>query len=201
MGLIVKEYTKRDGRGRRSKILLVRGFDSPGIFDIPYNAALHRHFILHELRFCTGRPPAYLNRGRNKKKSERLGRYERHLPSMWKAAILRDAPLLKGFFEEEPAWRDKMLRWCRVIGKIRSCTNLGGKRVRREPGAFEAESAAWTARTRPARLGSRGPLSTSTHTLSSGGDFENGLNARCASTARTCAILRAPAAGWLSNVR
>jgi hypothetical protein len=31
---------------------------------------------------------------------------------MWKAAILRDAPLLKGFFEEEPAWREKMLRWC-----------------------------------------------------------------------------------------
>jgi len=31
---------------------------------------------------------------------------------MWKAAILRNAPLLKGFFEEEPAWREKMLRWC-----------------------------------------------------------------------------------------
>jgi hypothetical protein len=112
MGLTVKEYTKRDGRGRSRKILLVRGFDSPDIFDIPYNAALHRHFILHELRLRTGRPPAYLNRGRNKKKSERLGKYQRHVPSTWKAAILRDAPLLKGFFEEEPAWRDKMLRWC-----------------------------------------------------------------------------------------
>ena len=105
MGLIVKECTKRDGRGRKRKLLLIRGFDSPGIFDIPYNATLDRHFILHELRLCTGQPPAYLNRGRNKKKSERLGRYERHVPSMWKAAILRDAPLLKGFLEEEPAWR------------------------------------------------------------------------------------------------
>ena len=89
----------------------------------------------------------------------------------------------------------------RITGKVRSSTNLDGKRVRREQGAFGAESAAWTARTRPARLGSRGPLSTSTHALSSGGDFENGLNARCASTAGTCAILAAPAAGWLSNVR
>jgi len=30
----------------------------------------------------------------------------------WKQAILRDAPLLKGFFVEEPKWREKMLRWC-----------------------------------------------------------------------------------------
>jgi hypothetical protein len=112
MGLTVKEYTKRDGRGRSGKIQVVTGFDSPAIFDIPYNAALHRHFILHELRLRIGRPPAYLNRGRNKKKSERLGKYQRHVRSMWKEAILRDAPLLKGFFEEEPAWRDKMLSWC-----------------------------------------------------------------------------------------
>ena len=108
MGLTIKEYTKKDGRGRSRKIQVVAGFDYPGIFDVPYVAALHRHFILRELRSRTGRPPAY----RNKKKSERLGKYQRHVPSMWKAAILRDAPLLKGFFEEEPAWREKMLRWC-----------------------------------------------------------------------------------------
>jgi hypothetical protein len=34
------------------------------------------------------------------------------VPLLWKAAILREAPLLKGFFAEEPAWREKMLRWC-----------------------------------------------------------------------------------------
>lgn len=110
MGLTIWEYTKRDGRGRSRKIQVIAGFDYPGIFDVPYDAALHRHFILRELRFRIGRPPAHL--GRNKKKSERLGKYQRHVPSMWKVAILRDAPLLKGFFEEEPAWREKMLRWC-----------------------------------------------------------------------------------------
>jgi hypothetical protein len=110
MGLVVKEYTKRDGSGRSGRVQVVAGFDYPGIFDVPYDSALHRHFILRELRFRTGRPPAYL--GKNKKKSERLGKYQRHVPSMWKAAILQDAPLLKGFFEEEPAWREKMLRWC-----------------------------------------------------------------------------------------
>jgi|SRR6266850_2195726 len=110
MGLVIKEYAKRDGRGRSRKVQVVAGFDHPGVFEIPYNAALHRHFILRELRYRTGRPPAFL--GRSKKKSERVGKYERDVPQQWKAAILRDAPLLKGFFEEEPAWREKMLRWC-----------------------------------------------------------------------------------------
>jgi hypothetical protein len=110
MGLVIKEYTKRDGRGRSGKVQVVAGFDHPGIFDIPYSPARHQHFILRELRCRTGRPPAFL--GRNKKKPERLGAYERHVPLLWKAAILREAPLLKGFFAEEPAWREKMLRWC-----------------------------------------------------------------------------------------
>ena len=110
MGLVIKEYAKRDGRGRSRKVQVVAGFDHPEIFEIPYNAALHRHFLLRELRYRTGRPPAFL--GRSKKKSERVGKYERDVPQQWKAAILRDAPLLKGFFEEEPAWREKMLRWC-----------------------------------------------------------------------------------------
>ncbi|HWO39240.1 MAG TPA: hypothetical protein VNO32_61490 [Candidatus Acidoferrum sp.] len=110
MGLVIKEYAKRDGRGRSRKVQVVAGFDHPGIFEIPYNASRHRHFILRELRYRTGRPPAFL--GRSKKKSERVGKYERDVPQRWKAAILRDAPLLKGFFEEEPAWREKMLRWC-----------------------------------------------------------------------------------------
>jgi hypothetical protein len=110
MGLIVREYTKRDGRGRSCKIEVTAGFGTPGIFDIPYDAKLHRQFILGELRYRTGRPPGFL--GRNKKKFNRLGKYERHVPIQWKAAILRDAPLLKGFFDEEPAWRKKMPRWC-----------------------------------------------------------------------------------------
>ena len=37
--------------------------------------------------------------------------------------------------------------------------------------------------------------------LSSGDDFKNGQKTPCLRTARTHAILTAPAAGWFSNVR
>ena len=37
--------------------------------------------------------------------------------------------------------------------------------------------------------------------LSSGDDFKNGQKTPCLRTARTYAILTAPAAGWFSNVR
>ncbi len=37
--------------------------------------------------------------------------------------------------------------------------------------------------------------------LSSGDDFKNGQKTPCLSTARTYAILTAPAAGWFSNGR
>jgi hypothetical protein len=110
MGLLIKEYVKRDGRGKSRKFQEIATFDYPGIFDTPYEPAKHRHFILHELRYRTGPAPAFL--GRNKKKSERLTKFERHVPVQWKEAILRDAPLLKGFFAEEPTWREKMLNWC-----------------------------------------------------------------------------------------
>jgi hypothetical protein len=83
-------------------------FASKGIFDTVYNPMLHKHFILRELRHRTGRP----RWGPHKKKSRRLGKYEREAPLRWRAAILRDAPLLKGFFAEEPKWREKMLLWC-----------------------------------------------------------------------------------------
>jgi hypothetical protein len=110
MGLVIREYVKRDA-GKCRKIQVSISFDSPGIFDTPYKSALHRQFILHELRYQTGPAPAFL--GRHKKKNRRLGKYQRHVPLTWKEAILRDAPLLRGFFfAEEPKWRKKMLRWC-----------------------------------------------------------------------------------------
>jgi len=110
MGLMIREYVKRDARGKSRKIQVSISFDSPGIFDTPYKSALHQQFILHELRYRTGPAPAFL--GMNKKENQRLGKYQRRVPLMWKEAILRDAPLLKGFFAEEPSWREKMLRWC-----------------------------------------------------------------------------------------
>jgi hypothetical protein len=110
MGLLIREYVKRNGRGKSHKVQVYVSFEYPGIFDTPYDQAKHRHFILDELRYRTG--PALAFHGRSKKKSERLSKYERYVPVQWKAAILRDAPLLKGFFAEEPKWREKMLNWC-----------------------------------------------------------------------------------------
>jgi hypothetical protein len=60
MGLLVREYVKQDGRGKSRRIQDLATFDSPGIFDTPYDSAKHRHFILRELRYRTGPPPAFL---------------------------------------------------------------------------------------------------------------------------------------------
>lgn len=79
-----------------------------GIFDVSYERALHKTIIMMQLRRCTGTP----RWGPHKKKSERIGKNERRVAARWKDAILRDAPLLKGFFAEQPEWREKMLRWC-----------------------------------------------------------------------------------------
>jgi hypothetical protein len=131
IGLLIKKYEKRDSRGKTHTVQVRAGFDYPGIFDTPYNSALHRHFILREMRTRTGRQGAGLRR--NKKKHQRLGKFRRDVALNWKAAILRDAPLLKGFFREEPQWREKMLRWCEksldVRSKKENRTSNSGKRI------------------------------------------------------------------------
>jgi len=48
-------------------------------------------------------------------------RYDLRLPRIarpWQDAILRDAPMLKGFFADEPKWRSELLHWCeKVLGR------------------------------------------------------------------------------------
>lgn len=84
-------------------------FEADGIFDTPYDSTLHKRLILWEFRFHSVRP----NWGPHKKKSERYRwRYQREFATRWKEATLRDAPLLMGFFAEEPQWRERILRWC-----------------------------------------------------------------------------------------
>jgi len=83
-------------------------FEADGIFDTPYDPTLHKRSILRALRFHSVRP----NRGPHKKKSQRYRRYQREFATRWREATLRDAPLLVGFFAEEPQWRERMLRWC-----------------------------------------------------------------------------------------
>jgi hypothetical protein len=81
---------------------------SEGVFDTPYSSILHKRIILRELKYHTGIP----RWTRHKKKTRRFGRYEREAAARWREAILRDAPLLKGFLAQEPQWREKIPLWC-----------------------------------------------------------------------------------------
>jgi hypothetical protein len=87
------------------------------ILDTPYDGTLHKHAILHQLRWHIDQTGFRF--GRHKKKSARLKR-DLQAAQLWKAAILRDAPLLHGFFAELPEWRDKMLRWCETTLSLAS---------------------------------------------------------------------------------
>jgi hypothetical protein len=85
-----------------------QSFQSEAIFDKHYNPRLHKRNILRELRYGIGRPWF----GRHKKKSRRFARHQLEAAARWREAILRDAPMLKGFFADEPGWREKALLWC-----------------------------------------------------------------------------------------
>jgi hypothetical protein len=100
---VVREYSKMDARGRSRKVVVHASLTDDQMFEVPYRADTHRHSILSEIRFYTGARAA-----RNKK-------YDQKLALLWKKAILRDAPLLKGFFAEEPSYRPRMLRWCEKV--------------------------------------------------------------------------------------
>ncbi len=102
-------------------------FQAENVFDIPYKPAIHKQSILHELRYRTGRP----HYGPHRKKIHRLISYEREVPMRWREAILRDAPLLKGFFAEEPKWRDKMLLWCEEILAVTAESGTHSAKARR----------------------------------------------------------------------
>lgn len=81
---------------------------SAEIFDTPYIRVLHKRTIMFQLRYRTN-----AKGWRRYAKTSRLMRsHERKEAARWREAILRDAPLLRGFFAEEPQWRDRMLRWC-----------------------------------------------------------------------------------------
>ena len=107
MGLLIKRLNKRTARGKSINGFLVLTFGSPGVFDIAYSSKVHRRFVLDEIGVRTRRP------GRAKTKASTTHEIEE--AKRWRNAILRDAPLLKGFFAEEPEWREKMLSWCRGV--------------------------------------------------------------------------------------
>jgi len=79
-------------------------FEYPKVFDITYRPDVHRRFVIDEIRLRTQR--------RGSRKSGRALAHEMEQACRWREAIRRNAPLLKGFFAEEPEWRDRILSWC-----------------------------------------------------------------------------------------
>jgi hypothetical protein len=103
MGIPLKITTRRTARGKVRRIVSEAVPGPPFLFDISYNRELHHRVVLRHMRMLLRRKGT---------------RYDLRLPRIakpWHDAILRDAPMLKGFFAEEPKWRDKLLRWCEAV--------------------------------------------------------------------------------------
>ena len=113
LGEVVKRKLARREKSRHSEAKNAAGLfpdiHSTGAFDTPYISAAHKRTIILALRY--GYRINSKGWGRHKK-PRLIGTYERKEAARWKEAILRDAPLLKGFFAEEPQWRDRVLGWC-----------------------------------------------------------------------------------------
>jgi hypothetical protein len=113
MGLLIRVVKKRTGRGKSNNLHEILTFDYAGVFDIPYKPDVHRRFVFAEIRFRTRED----RRGQTKSSHTA---YAVKQARRWQEAIRRNAPLLKGFFREEPEWRDKMMMWCeRTLAKHR----------------------------------------------------------------------------------
>ncbi len=112
LGIVMKRKLEKRQELAESRSIAVDS-DGPklyaeGGFDIPYVRASHKRFIIAHLRIWVNAR----HWGSNKKKPAYVQENIAKEAARWKEAILRDAPLLKGFFAEEPQWRERMLRWC-----------------------------------------------------------------------------------------
>ena len=103
MGIPLKITTRRTARGKTRKLVTDAVPGPPFLFDIPYNHELHHRVVLNEIRILV------------KRKGSRYDLRKTRIAKPWHEAILRDAPMLKGFFSDEPKWRDKLLRWCEAV--------------------------------------------------------------------------------------
>lgn len=74
------------------------------LFDENYEPRIHKRELLRFVR-------RYADPTRRVRYKRKRSGYVR-TAFEWKQAILRGAPLLRGFFAEEPRWREKMLAWC-----------------------------------------------------------------------------------------
>jgi len=102
MGIPLKTTIRRTARGKARKIVTELVPGTPLFFKIPYNRDLHHRVVLDSVRMLVKSP----------------GRFGLRIPRIaqaWHDAILRDAPMLKGFFADEPKWRAKAVRWCEKV--------------------------------------------------------------------------------------
>lgn len=104
MSLLVEVIKKRTARGKSANWYRFMGFEDRKVFDMTYRPDVHRRFVIDEIRFRTRR--------RGSRKTGSALAYEVEQARRWREAILRNPPLLKGFFAEEPEWRDRILSWC-----------------------------------------------------------------------------------------
>jgi len=105
MSMLIKIIKKKTARGKSNNRYVFLGLGNAGVFDIPYESDIHRRFVLNEIRFLTCQQVH--TRHRKLTIAFRIKQAK-----LWSEAIAHNAPLLKGFFSDEPEWRDKMLAWC-----------------------------------------------------------------------------------------
>jgi hypothetical protein len=116
MSLLITIVKKKTARGKSNNSYVFLGFGNERIFDISYEAKIHRRFVLNEIRWLTN--PQVHTRDRKRRIAFKIEQAK-----LWSEAIGRNAPLLKGFFVDEPEWRDKLLlcwRSAKVLAKRRS---------------------------------------------------------------------------------
>jgi hypothetical protein len=85
--------------------------DNDKVFDTPYIRAVHKGTLTFQFRYHVDvKWFGHSTKSTKKRRASDLREAIR-----WRKAILRDAPLLKGFFAEQPQWRERMLRWCEKV--------------------------------------------------------------------------------------
>jgi hypothetical protein len=111
MSILIRMIKKKTARGKSNNRYVFFGFGDEGVFDIPYESDIHRPFVLNEIRTLTSQPVHTRHR-------KLTIAFRVKQAKLWSEAIGRNAPLLKGFFDDEPEWRNRMLTWCdRILAK------------------------------------------------------------------------------------
>jgi hypothetical protein len=103
MGIPSKTEERRTARGKLRSVVSEARPAWRVFFDTPYNRELHHRILLNDIK------------GMVKRNGSKFDLRLPRIAKPWHNALLRNAPMLNGFFADEPAWRDKLLRWCEKV--------------------------------------------------------------------------------------